>query len=242
MGLKDKIKLRLLGYKATEKSYLDKLRQAGAAIGEDVTLYRPYNTTIDIQNPHLVTIGNHVKITGPATILTHDYSWSVLKAKYGYIAGNQRPVTIGNNVFIGWGATILAGTVIGDNTVIGANSVVSGTLEGNAVYAGNPAKYLMSIDEYYHKRLARQLDEAYVYVREFKKHMNRKPERQDLNEYFFLFTDKTDNLPEKYISQMKLMGTYDKTLELLKNNKPEFSDFDEFMDYCEKREKSESLS
>lgn len=40
-------------------------------------------------------------MTGPVTILTHDYSWSVLKKKYGIIYGNQRKTVIGNNVFIG---------------------------------------------------------------------------------------------------------------------------------------------
>ena len=49
-------------------------------------------------------------MTGPVTILTHDYSWSVLKKKYGIIYGNQRKTVIGNNVFIGGGATILGGS------------------------------------------------------------------------------------------------------------------------------------
>ena len=87
-----------------------------------------------------MTIGNDVQITDPVTILTHDYSWSVLKKKYGIIYGNQRKTVIGNNVFIGWGATILGGSHIGDNVIIGANSVVSGNVDSNSVYAGNPAR------------------------------------------------------------------------------------------------------
>jgi maltose O-acetyltransferase len=121
MGLKTKLKNKALGYKATSDSYIAQLRRSGVKVGTDVKFFRPYNTTIDMQNPHLLTIGDHVMITGPVTVLTHDYSWSVLKNKYGYVAGNQKPVKIGNNVFIGWGATILAGTTVGDNTIIGAN-------------------------------------------------------------------------------------------------------------------------
>ena len=79
MGWKNKIKIAILGYRATSESYIKYLRKIGAKIGEDVVLYRPLNTTIDIQNPHLLEIGNHVMMTGPVTILTHDYSWSVLK-------------------------------------------------------------------------------------------------------------------------------------------------------------------
>lgn len=35
---------------------------------------------------------------------------------------------------------MLAGTVIEDNVIIGAGAVVSGKVEKNSVYAGNPAK------------------------------------------------------------------------------------------------------
>ena len=52
----------------------------------------------------------------------------------------MRSVTIGDNVFVGWGATILPGTTIGENTIIGAGAVVSGNIEADFVYAGNPAK------------------------------------------------------------------------------------------------------
>ena len=81
MSLKEKIKVAILGYRATSASYIEHLKKIGVEIGNDVVLFRPMNTTIDTQNPHLLRIGNHVMITGPVTILTHDYSWSVLKRK-----------------------------------------------------------------------------------------------------------------------------------------------------------------
>lgn len=168
MNLKNKIKVKILGYRATSESYITYLRKIGVQVGEDVVLYRPLNTTIDVQNPHLLEIGNHVMMTGPVTILTHDYSWSVLKRKYGEIVGNQKYTVLKDNIFIGWGATILAGSYIGENTIIGAGSVVSGHLEGNAVYAGNPARKIMSLDEFYHKRKVKQLDEAVDYVKNMK--------------------------------------------------------------------------
>lgn len=42
-------------------------------------------------------------------------------------------------------------TKIGDNVVVGANSVVNHDLNSNAVYAGNPAKFICSISEYENK-------------------------------------------------------------------------------------------
>ena len=85
MAWKDKIKIAVFGYRATSISYIEHLKKIGVRVGNDVILFRPMNTTIDIQNPHLLKIGSHVMITGPVTILTHDYSWSVLKKKYGEI-------------------------------------------------------------------------------------------------------------------------------------------------------------
>ncbi len=240
MKLKEKIRVMLLGYKATSDTYINKLKEKGVSIGEDVFLYRPYNTTIDIQNPHLLSIGNHVMITGPVTILTHDYSWSVLKRKYGYIVGNQKPVKIGNNVFIGWGATILAGTTIEDNTVIGANSVVHGHLEGDAVYAGNPAKYLMTIDEFYKKRVDSQLEEAFQVVREYKNKTGDYPKKELLCEYFYLFTQNVNALPAQYNMQLKLMDNYEQSVEVLELSTPQFKDYESFIEYCVRRLESES--
>ena len=48
------------------------------------------------------------------------------------------PVTVGNNVWIGGGTTILPGVTIGDNTVIGAGSVVTKSISANVVAFGNP--------------------------------------------------------------------------------------------------------
>lgn len=55
------------------------------------------------------------------------------------------PVTIGNSVWIGGGATIVPGVTIGDNAVIGAGSVVTRDVPSNTVVAGNPAKVIKHI-------------------------------------------------------------------------------------------------
>ena len=70
----------------------------------------------------------------------------------GGILGASGEVAIGNNVFIGMNTIILRGVHIGDNVVIGAGSVVSKDCAENGVYAGSPAKFIMSINDYYEKR------------------------------------------------------------------------------------------
>jgi acetyltransferase-like isoleucine patch superfamily enzyme len=46
---------------------------------------------------------------------------------------------------IGSGATILSGVVIGENAIVGAGSVVTRDVPANAIVAGNPAKFMRSL-------------------------------------------------------------------------------------------------
>lgn len=49
----------------------------------------------------------------------------------------HRPVTIGNNVWIGARCIILPGVSIGDNAIIGANTVVTKDVPMNSVFCGS---------------------------------------------------------------------------------------------------------
>lgn len=51
-------------------------------------------------------------------------------------------ITIGNNVWIGDKATILAGVTIGDGAIIAANAVVTKDVPAYSIAAGNPAKII----------------------------------------------------------------------------------------------------
>lgn len=50
------------------------------------------------------------------------------------------PVSIGSDVWIGFGAIILSGITIGDTVVIGAGAVVTTNIPANSIAVGNPAK------------------------------------------------------------------------------------------------------
>ncbi|MER6110932.1 sugar O-acetyltransferase [Streptomyces hirsutus] len=56
-----------------------------------------------------------------------------------------QPITIGDNVWIGGGAIVLAGVTIGDNSVIGAGAVVTKDVPANVVAVGNPARPVRDI-------------------------------------------------------------------------------------------------
>ena len=56
-----------------------------------------------------------------------------------------RPITIGDNVWLGGGVIVCLGVTIGDNSVIGAGSVVTHPIPANVVAVGNPARVLCQI-------------------------------------------------------------------------------------------------
>jgi acetyltransferase-like isoleucine patch superfamily enzyme len=60
--------------------------------------------------------------------------------------GAGRPIRIGNNVWIGFQVCILPGVTIGDGAIVGARSVVAEDVAPGSIVAGNPARFVRSID------------------------------------------------------------------------------------------------
>ena len=91
-----------------------------------------------------IVIGNHV-LLGANTLIT-DFDWhGIAPDKRNSYSGDSKPVSIGNNVFIGYGAIVLKGVTIGDNSVIGANSVVTKNIPANVIASGNPCKIVKEL-------------------------------------------------------------------------------------------------
>ena len=95
-----------------------------------------------------ITIGDNVKIGGGVCIYDTDFhSLDPIIRRSSEDLKNraEKPVVIGNDVFIGAKSIILKGVTIGENSVIGAGSVVTKTVPANQIWAGNPAKFIRSI-------------------------------------------------------------------------------------------------
>lgn len=103
--------------------------------------------------PYLIYIGDNFSTSSGVTFITHDGAVEVLRNAYTELKNIDlfQTIEIKDNVFIGLNAIILPGTKIGSNVIVGAGSVVIGELNSNSVYAGLPAKYICSIDEYKNK-------------------------------------------------------------------------------------------
>jgi virginiamycin A acetyltransferase len=99
-------------------------------------------------------IGKFCSIGGGVTIILgagHRTDWittypfSYIFKEFKNVKGlpaTKGGVFIGNDVWIGKGATILSGVHIGDGAVVGTNSVVTKDVEPYTIVAGNPAKII----------------------------------------------------------------------------------------------------
>ena len=58
----------------------------------------------------------------------------------------SKPITIGNDVWIGGNCTILPGVTIGNNVVVAAGAVVTKDVPDNCVVGGVPAKVIRELE------------------------------------------------------------------------------------------------
>ena len=89
-------------------------------------------------------LGDGVFVGPNATMLNDKYPPSRNPNKWA-------PVKIGSKAVIGGGATVLPGVTVGENAVLAAGSTLTKDLPSDEVWAGNPAKLLMSRAEYEQK-------------------------------------------------------------------------------------------
>lgn len=83
-----------------------------------------------------IRIGNHVLIGPAVQIYTFHHPLDYRERRTIEIC---KPVTIGDDCWIGGGAILLPGVTIGPRSVVGAGSVVTKDIPADSIYVGNPA-------------------------------------------------------------------------------------------------------
>jgi maltose O-acetyltransferase len=58
-----------------------------------------------------------------------------------------KPITLGDNVWLGGGVIVCPGVTVGENSVIGAGAVVTRDIPANVVAVGNPARVIRAIGD-----------------------------------------------------------------------------------------------
>jgi len=79
-----------------------------------------------------ITIGNHVLFAPNVMMTATNYRFND-GSPVTRQALKEGAITIGNDVWIGYGAVILPGTTIGDGAIIGAGAIVRGEVPPNAI-------------------------------------------------------------------------------------------------------------
>jgi acetyltransferase-like isoleucine patch superfamily enzyme len=131
-------------------------RSIGVRVGQHCKLISIKRSSFGSE-PYLISLGDNVEVTGEVRFITHDGGAWVFREELPDVDVFGE-IQVGNNVFIGFRSTILPGTVIGDNCVIGACSLVRGRLESGGVYAGVPARFICSLDDYKKRLVKRSLN------------------------------------------------------------------------------------
>ncbi|WP_295200743.1 DapH/DapD/GlmU-related protein [uncultured Chryseobacterium sp.] len=116
------------------------------AHGKDAKLQIKDNVGIG-QNVH-ITAGDNLIIGESTTILANvfitdiDHSYEEIGIPILEQSNIISKTEIGENCFIGIGAAIQAGTILGRHCIVGANSVVRGHFDDYCVIVGSPAKVI----------------------------------------------------------------------------------------------------
>lgn len=135
------------------------LRELAGSVGADVAirapLYVDYGTQLSFGDRVFanfglvaldcapITIGADTQIGPNVQLLTPTHPLDAEERRSKIEAAG--PISIGENVWIGGGAIVLAGITIGDNAVVGAGAVVTRDVPANAVAVGNPARVIRQL-------------------------------------------------------------------------------------------------
>lgn len=213
--------------KRNSQSYIKYLRSKGVKIGEDCQIRGQRTFGIDLQRAHLITIGDHVMFHFNNHLICHDGVAQLFREKYHDYLPSNGHITIGNNVKFARNVTVLKGVTIGDNCFIGFGATVTHDIPANSVAVGTPAKVICSIDDYYERRKTEALQESFEFARGIVSRYHRRPVPEDFTESFVWFVngkdmDKYPKIPFKH----QLGAAYD---NYKANHVAKFASFDEFL-------------
>ncbi len=89
-----------------------------------------------------IEIGNDVWTGHNVYITDQNHGYEDITCPISQQTQPERPVSIGDGSWLGFGAVILPGARIGKHVTIGANSVVTGDIPDYSVAVGSPAKVI----------------------------------------------------------------------------------------------------
>jgi acetyltransferase-like isoleucine patch superfamily enzyme len=89
-----------------------------------------------------VFIGDDCLISSHVHIIGNNYNYDRIDIPIRLQGTSSKGIRIGSNVWVGAGACILDGSLIGDGVIVTPLSVVSSRIPENTIIQGNPAKII----------------------------------------------------------------------------------------------------
>ena len=125
------------------RSGVEYARFLGVKVGEQCHIASDVHFSSE---PYLIEIGSYVAVTQGVMLHTHGG---------GRVARRLIPdfdtfgrITICDYAYIGSGAQIMPGVTIGEGSLVAAGSIVTKSVPAGVVVAGNPARFVCTVEEY----------------------------------------------------------------------------------------------
>ena len=122
-------------------------KKMGCKVGKKVFI--GYGVWFDVNNAHLIEIGNNVHITNMCLLLCHQRDIDQYKVgdDSSVLPYIKDKIILEDGVMIGMNTTIMPGVRIGKGSIIGANSLVVRDIPSWVIAVGNPAKIIRNINK-----------------------------------------------------------------------------------------------
>lgn len=129
-----------------EEYWLEDYLKMGMKVGKNCDI-NP-GLMVDYSHCWLIELEDNVTLAPQVYLLAHDAS---TKRKLNYTRLGK--VIIIKGAFIGARSIIMPGVTIGEYAIVAAGSVVTKSVDANTVVGGNPARFIMTVDDLMEKNI-----------------------------------------------------------------------------------------
>ncbi|PTS72528.1 lipopolysaccharide biosynthesis protein [Stenotrophomonas sp. HMWF022] len=116
--------------------------EGALTVGDDVSIGQNFHVICS----SALSIGSGCLISSGVFVTDTDHQYEDISMPVAHQPVTVKATRIGDNCFLGVGARVQAGTILGNGCVVGANAVVRGSFPPHSVLVGAPARAVRRYD------------------------------------------------------------------------------------------------